>query len=725
MSRSFQRLGGSYQLLIAGSADFESVLSLDESQWAATSAPIDSLNCDPEFLSFVDDDFNGRVRTDEVKRSLSWLLRSLKDRSGIDASSSALKLSAIDLSSPDGPSIRAAAELALKNLGLPGADQISLAQIRDRQKIISDGLRNGDGVIPPDSIADDAVVRFINDVMDSVGKRSDAGGKDGVDKELLDRFIKEAEPHLKWLMEAELPEGSSTSAIMPFGSATHEMRGELAVLRTKLDEYFDCCKALSMPSAGASKRFSAPLSGDGAQTVAVDPLNAVAMKAFLDSAPLAEPRPSCVLPLDAGLNPLWQARLSSFVSGVLVRAKLPQDELKLADWERLKELFAPYEDWLTRKSSGLLDKIPLQRLSGYLDKGLHERLRSLIEEDLAVAKEMRACDLVRKLILYQANFLEFCNNFVSLKSLFNPERPSMIQAGRLVMDGRHFTLATKVADVDEHKKIAVRSDICIMYLTLSTGMKDSLRSMKIAVGVTSGFMGNLYVGKNGVFFTPDGAVWDAKVVDLLSQPVSFSEALRMPFYKVGEFMGKQADRFFSTKSKEIEDKASQIPVTAPPPQQAPKQNAMNGSMLLMGGGVGIAALGTSFAFMAQALSGVTFTGICTLLGAVMLIFGGPVLAVSAYKLWKRNVAMFLEAGGWALNEPLRMTRMMGLIFTHRPELPGGSQLLRKDLVSPFFKTLNLAPSKARRWWRLILLALTLGLLLGFGAWLALDVFKLL
>ncbi len=723
MSRSFQRLGGSYQLLIRSSDDFASILSLDESQWAATSAPIESLNCDQEFLAFVDDDFNGRVRTDEIKRAISWLLSVLKDRSGIDQGSSTLKLASIDLSSPDGPAILAAAELALKNLGLKGAQEITLAQIRDRQKIISDGLRNGDGVIPPESIADNAVSLFIKDVMEAVGKRPDAGGKDGVDKDLLDRFIKEAEPHLKWLLEAELHNGASSSAIMPFGPESHEMRKSIAGLRSKIDEYFDCCKALAMPSKDSAERFSLASTPDGQR--GVDPLNAVAMKSFLDSAPLAEPRGSCVLPLRAGVNPLWQAQLAELSSNVLARAKMPDAELSLADWERLKALFEPYENWLKRKCSGLLDKIPLQRLSDYLDNGLHERLRSLIEEDLAVAKEMRSCDLVRKLILYQANFLEFCNNFVCLKSLFNPERASMIQAGRLIMDGRHFTLATRVSDIDEHKKIAVRSDICIMYLTLSTGVKDKLRTMKIAVGVTSGFMGNLYVGKNGVFFTPDGAVWDAKVVDLLSQPVSFSEALRMPFYKVGEFMGKQADRFFSTKSKEIEDKASQLPAMPQPQQQAPKQNAVNGSMLLMGGGVGIAALGTSFAFMAQALSGVTLAGICTLVGGVMLIFGGPVVAVSVYKLWKRNIAMFLEAGGWALNEPLRMTRMMGLIFTHRPELPGGSQLLAKDLVSPFFKTLNLAPSKARRWRRIILVSIALGLLLGFAAWLALDVFKLI
>ena len=57
------------------------------------------------------------------------------------------------------------------------------------------------------------------------------------------------------------------------------------------------------------------------------------------------------------------------------------------------------------------------------------------------------------------------------------------------------------------------------------------------------------------------------------------------------------------------------------------------------------------------------------------------------------------------------SRKMGLIFTHKPELPGGAKLFSKDLVNPFFKTLDLAPSKHRQWlWILLLLLLAVCLL---------------
>jgi len=42
----FKNYGGSYQLRIQDVQDLEKVQGLDETHWAATSVPIDSLNCD-------------------------------------------------------------------------------------------------------------------------------------------------------------------------------------------------------------------------------------------------------------------------------------------------------------------------------------------------------------------------------------------------------------------------------------------------------------------------------------------------------------------------------------------------------------------------------------------------------------------------------------------------------------------------------------------------------
>lgn len=200
----------------------------------------------------------------------------------------------------------------------------------------------------------------------------------------------------------------------------------------------------------------------------------------------------------------------------------------------------------------------------------------MIAADLAVAPRIGACEQLLKLILFQRYLLEFLNNFVNLSQLFTPGTSSLLQAGMLVMDGRNFTLVSIVKNVAEHKAIVKLSDICVIYLDASTGKPDAQKTMKLAVAVTSGNIRNLFINKHGIFFSADGELWDAKIIDLVQQPVSISEALRMPFYKFGEFIGNQADRFFSARSQEAQKQletnfnAAATAATAPQAAAAPK-----------------------------------------------------------------------------------------------------------------------------------------------------------
>ncbi len=667
MGVDFQKLGGSYLPAIETSADLAALLSLDEALWAVTSAPVDALCADEEFLRLLDDDANGRIRTDEVRRAISWILRVLKDRSGLERAASELALASLNLSDPDGAEIAAFASKILADKGLPDAKCVSLELLKGALDVSASQPSSANGL--PAFAKDAASVMALKSGTESAALS-------------LDGFLKDAAKELAWFAEPDL-KGAPKPEILPFGSETFRSHALLAELKPKIEEYFSNCRALDMEVApdAASARFARP------EKLSVDPLDAKAMAAFLSSAPLARPSSSLRLPLSGACNPLWREKLGRLSKELLAPAGLPSEFLTPESWSSLLALFAPYEAWAGREPVKRDGSGPsLFPLDAGADAGA--RFVALLEGASARAKELKSLAKLRKALLLQANLLEFCENFATLKSLFNPERGSMIQAGRLVMAGRHFNLATRVSDIDAHKRVAVKSDICVMYLELSGPAKGKAGGMKIAVAATSGFMRDLYVGKNGVFFTRDGAAWDAKVVDLLSQPVSFAEALRLPFYKAGEFMGRQADRFFSTKSKELEAKGASVP--APAPQPAPTQSAFGGSMLLMGGGVGLAALGSSFAYIAQTFDGMSLTGVCAAVCAALFIFGAPILAVSIYKLWRRNVAMYLEAGGWALNAPLRMSRKMGAIFTNHPGLPADSARRSGDLIDGFSSTLKSA-----------------------------------
>jgi len=302
-----------------------------------------------------------------------------------------------------------------------------------------------------------------------------------------------------------------------------------------------------------------------------------------------------------------------------------------------------------------------------------------------------------------------------------------------VMDGRHFRFCLKVANREEHKKIAEKSNICTMYVRVSRQVPGgNIESTEIAAAVTSGTMNNLFIGKTGVFFTPDGDEWDAQTVDFIKQPVSFSEALRMPFGLLGDFIRRQSERFTTTRYKELESSiekgliqpqsATSAPVIAAPPQSqnnpgAPQQHsaAWNGSILMLGGGVGVAALGSSFAFITNMLSKVSPWSIMAVIAGVLLLIGGPVVIAAAVKLHRRNLGVFIEACGWSINAPMRLTRSMGLLFTCEPELPADVSRRRFELTRLLLKQHEISghPHRKTFWVLAVLLA---GLVLGF--WLA-------
>jgi hypothetical protein len=248
------------------------------------------------------------------------------------------------------------------------------------------------------------------------------------------------------------------------------------------------------------------------------------------------------------------------------------------------------------------------------------------------------------------------------------------------------------------------------------GLPGALKKQQLAVAITSGNMRNLFPGKRGIFFDAAGDVYDAKITDFIRQPVSVGEALLSPFFKLGEFLGKQAEKMLASKSNAAQQDlskniaAGKVP---PVPTPEPKNNGMNGSMLLMGGGIGLAAIGSSVAFIVKSLQNVSIVHIIAILCGILLIFGGPMILTALIKLYRRDLGRFLEASGCALNFPLRLSMKLGNFFTMAPIRPltpwEKSQILAKDSFNKsrnktFYVLLIL----------LVLALLTCGVLFHFG-----------
>ncbi|MBP5182604.1 MAG: hypothetical protein J6331_06215, partial [Lentisphaeria bacterium] len=585
---------------------------------------------------------------------------------------------------------------AMRNAGLPDADSISLADIRDHKKLISYGLNNGDGVVPPEQICVEEFRTFAEQVMALGGKVKDLSGADGIDLSIVNAFGDNAAKYLAW---KKAP--SQDPSIFARGEATPALYGKFSLVREKVDEFFRLCQLLAL-AEGASPIAATPL----------DPMNVNFRTEFMKNAPIAKASAREELVLEGNLNPAWADALRGFFGDFSPEKKV----ISFADWKNVCAELSPYGKWMESKPCSnfdTLDDAALAKLEQALNEGMVGKLQELIELDKSSGENILCFSQVRKLILFQQNLLEFLNNFVSLKELFDLSRQAMLQHGELIMDGRHFSLVTPLSNIAEHKKLAQRCYICIMYIETSTGAGADLRKRTFAVAVTSGDMNNLFVGKCGVFIAKDGTVWDAKVVDYIQQPVSFSEALKMPFYRFAEMVGKQVDKFFSARSREVETEVSKSfteaqkfkPAAPPAPgakSPAMQTPAVSGSMMLMGGGLGLAAIGSSFAFMAQALKNVSVWNVLLVFLCVILIFSGPLVIMSLIKLYRRSIASFLEAGGVAINKRMRLNRKMGAIFTRSLSVPLQNFLNTSDIVNGTFDAL--VPGKARKhpFWRAVL-----------------------
>ncbi|MFH0965381.1 MAG: hypothetical protein V2A58_15385, partial [Planctomycetota bacterium] len=656
---TLQLLGGEFHLLIETPEDLEHIRELDNAHWFATSVPINTLGCDETFLRFVDTDNNGRIRTDELRQAQAWLFQMLADRSRVGAGTDALALDHIDLSLPAGQALRRSAELILANLGRRDAPEITLADVRNRKEIQANAIANGDGVIPADAARDDEVAAFIRDVGATIGTEADASGRPGITAAILDRFLAEARAHLDWFSRGR-SSAEGSGPVMVWGADTPAAWAALEAVREKVEEFFTLCAVAAFDPRVIAR---ARLTDD--DLAAVARLDRQALTDRLRKAPLAEPDPRSVLPLSDRLNASFRPEMDAFVQRVLARV-VPgaPSRMTLEDWNRAKTALAPYGDWLASRKGAAVEPIAPDKLQAYLDGPHVKKVRALIAEDRKAAEELARIGDVEKLILYQRWLLELANNTVSFPRFYDPERRSMVEAGTLIMNGRRLNLNLRVFDRAAHKTVAERGHIFIMYLEV---MRNSgAERFEVASAVTAGDAGDIWPGKRGVFITLDGRQWEAKVLDVIPNPVSVAEALKLPFKRLSEFVGKFVEKFSGARYEDVEKKLStgltnvETAVAAPPPAGAPAPSRASGLPgLLIGGGVAFAALGSTFAYAASKMKDISGWSVLKVLAGIFAIVAVPTIVVAILKLRRRNMSALLEASGWAVNRRMRLTASLG------------------------------------------------------------------
>ena len=666
-SMKFRRIGGSTQLVIESANDFRNAYELDPAHWTLTSIPAKNLLCPAEFLALIPQDASGRIHVKDVRGLLKWVISTVADLSDFITAAPALRLAALNDKDPDGLRAKETAELALKRIGAKSDSEITIEQINEFKTLVSSALQNGDGIIPPGPVQDEITAECIKFAMAAVGSQKDISGADGVGAAELDAFESMLNGFLAWTDEGIARE----KELFPYAAAT---AGLWSKYLADVDDYFESCHAL-VYAGGHESSSRVPKN-------TFDPNDSSSVEDFFKKAPLAPADPACILHLNERVNPTRAGVLTAFFGAFRAAVPGEADAITEAEWTAFKAAIAPYGDWIGRKNTDKLDGLDLERLRAVAASKAFENIRAMIAEDTVVSNNVTCCDLVRKVIICQTNLREFLNNFINMEALFSPEKRSFILAGKLVMNGFNFHMCMIVHDVAAHKKIAATSNVCVMYINATTGTAPAVKSMTLAVAVTAGTMRRLFVGKSGVFYTPDGLIWDAVITDLIQQPVSLKEAILMPFYRIGDIISSQAEKHFAAKTNAFEaDVTKNVDSKLAGGDQPKKEGGLNMPMLIMGGGVGIAALGSSFAFMAKSLQGVSVWRILAVLLGIFIIICAPFVILSLLKLFRRSLTRFLEANGCALNREMRLTLALGRIFTYVPRIPGKFSLYSMNTAS--------------------------------------------
>jgi hypothetical protein len=652
----YRRYGGSLQVDIPHFEALVQAIAIPETQWMATACPLEGLQCDPRFLSFMDADGNGRIRVAEVRDAVRHTAKLLQSRKGVDARSDVLELEAL---SPEGAKVRAAAQRILEALKATDTMRISLEQVHASEKVLRDAGLNGDGIVAP-AFLPEKVRGLASRIMAAFPEVKNRAGQAGIDPPTLQRF-REARAAL-------LAHMALKPSVHVWGEPSLERARRIVALQPLLDAYFLQCRLVAaQPDAAANLKLPAGrVEGALGDTAALEKAAAVLPIAPLD--------PSGVLTWSRlRRGPAFET-LESFRKEVATPTTKDADKLSDTAWKDLSAKADAVLAWqatfdanLVRGMVGELSAIP----DGYLST-----IEEASQADLALKEELDAITELERLILYQRWLLTFANNFISMPDLYHPKRDALFEKGTLILGGRMYTLSVLAQPRAPHIALTSHGTTCILYVQVTP--REGGVGYEVAVPVTRGRSTHLEVGKRGIFQDLEGKEYDAIVTHVIRQPVSLWEAMIMPFQRVGSFIASKAEAFASSGDKALEEQL-EVATTAPTPAPAAAAPAPGGAAgLVAAGGIAFAAVGSSLAFIVSQTKSLTLVDVVSAAIIIAAIVMLPAGLFGWMKLRRRNLALLLEGSGWALNDRLKLTRDLAALVTRKPRLPKGSTIDRSD-----------------------------------------------
>jgi len=676
---TFYRSGGVDQVALQSGDDLVHLHELDAKLWIALSMPTRGVDIDARTLDLLDTDKDGHVRHPEVLAAVAWVCEQYREPARLLIGGDAVALD--DLREG---ALRSGARRLLDDIGKPESYQVSLGDATSADQLLAAKPFNGDGVLPPESADDDGVRAVIADIIASHGSLPDRSGKPGVDQPRVDAFFAEARALIAWHDSAE-------PGTLPLGDATPAAADAVRAVRAKIDDYFTRCRL-----AEFDPRAAAALNPGDAELAALSPRELSATTSEIASLPIARVEAGAALPLAAGVNPAWEARLATFATAAVAPLLGARDALREADWRSVLDRLAAYEAWHASRPAVAVESLGLERLRAVLASDAERTIAELIARDLEVKPTLDSVVDVEKLCRYQRDLMRVLHNYVNFSDFYS-RKGAVFQAGTLYLDARGCTLVFEVADVAKHSTMAAMAGAYLAYC-------DCVRpgeTRTIAAAFTAGDVDNLMVGRNGVFVDRKGKDWEATITKVIANPISIRQAFWSPYKKavrmIEERVAKRAAEEDTAATARLASAGAAADAKPGEPAKPadPKAKAEPeppkidiGTVAALGVAIGgIGAFGTA---ILAAMFGLGWWMPLGILG-VMFAISGPSMVLAFIKLRRRNLGPLLDASGWAINALTRINVPFGTALTDVAALPQGA---RRSASDPY--------AEKRRPWRFYL-----------------------
>lgn len=671
---NFFRAGGLDQVQLDTGSDLLALKELDQKLWVALSCPTRGVEFDSKTMDMIDSDGDAHVRANEVLAAIAWAGGLLKNADLLVKGSDRLALSDINDSTDESKHVLASVRHILKSLGKADASEISLADMADIDKIVLALEFNGDGVISAKQIADADLRCTVEDMIKCGGSVADLSGEIGVNQAISDQFFGELAGYATWYAK-----GTGDKAILFLGDYTAAASAAFNAVRDKIEDYFTRCHL-----AAYDARAAEPLSRsvDDYQELAGQTLSTQSQD--VANFPLATIVANKPLPLLAGINPTWQAKVVALHEKIVVPLLGKKDSLNATEWNGVCEKFSAFAAWQGDKPANNVEQLGSARISGILASKHQEEINGLISQDKAVEEEVKAIRSVEKLLRYNRDLFNLVNNFVSFRNFYTGKAKAIFQVGTLFLDGRSCELCVKINDVAKHASFANASGVCLVYCECTRN--EGKEKLTIAAAFTAGDSDFLMVGRNGVFYDRKGLDWDANIVRIIDHPISIRQAFWSPYKKVSKMISDQLQKLAASKSNAVEGKllsvATEHGATVAAPAAAPKPPFDVGKFAGIFAAIGLAigAIGGILAAVVGGLLSLKAWQMPLALIGLMLMISGPAMILAWFKLKNRNLAPILDANGWAINARARINIPFGTSLTGLASLPAGAH---RSLVDPF------------------------------------------